>query len=192
MQKIEPKEGEVIVKKQEVKVYLPMRFENVCYEHVPEQIKEKFEKILETRRGIFIHGKSGVGKTHVAYALMKNCILEKDRSAKVVNVPELLHNIRNDFNVHDRKTYEFSEAESINKYRGLLILDDIGAEKCSDWVLETFYIIINNRYNQILPTIFTSNLTIQEFAEHYGDRITSRVVGMCDIYEMTGEDRRLA
>ena len=81
--------------------------------------------------------------------------------------------------------------EEMMKNEGILFLDDIGAEKPSDWVMETFYLIINKRYNEKLPIVFTSNLSIEQLAQTISDRIASRVVETCDIYELVGKDRRL-
>ena len=75
--------------------------------------------------------------------------------------------------------------------KSLLILDDIGVERVSDFVLETLYRVINYRYVNMLPTIFTSNLNIQELADKIGDRSVSRIVEMCGVVELTGSDRRL-
>lgn len=176
-------------KKRELNIRLPKRYEKADYKSVPENIKTIFEKIPTTRQGLYIHGSAGVGKTHIAYALLKAGYEVLHKNTKIYNTTELLHSMRNDFNKDCNKEYCISN--EVRDYRGILIFDDIGAEKLSEWVQETFYLIINKRYNDMLPTIFTSNLSVPQLAEHFGDRITSRIVGMCDIVEIKGEDRRL-
>ena len=73
----------------------------------------------------------------------------------------------------------------------LLILDDLGAEKTTDWALQSLYIIINKRLSEELQTIITSNLSLDELRDKIGDRIASRIAGMCKIVKLTGRDRRL-
>ena len=168
---------------------IPFRYKDAKYEEVPKDIQAKFEVIRESRQGIYIHGGIGTGKTHIAYALNANSKDKAKLDSRFWNTTELLRELRLDF---DRKPEdkEHEESELFN-FRGLLFLDDIGAEKLSDWVLETFYLIVNKRYNEKLPTIFTSNMPIAELAERIGDRTTSRIVEMCDIIKLEGKDRRI-
>jgi len=167
---------------------IPERYQNAQFESVPQDIRERFEKIRETRRGMYIHGPVGTGKTHIAYALKKHWD-EQGRRAIFWNTTELLRSIKNDF---DKKLYDRDrEEERIMDSRGLLFLDDIGSEKITDFVAETFYLIINHRYQEKLPIIFTSNLPIADLADRIGDRTASRIVEMCDVIELIGEDRRM-
>ncbi|EKD46442.1 MAG: hypothetical protein ACD_67C00234G0001, partial [uncultured bacterium] len=73
----------------------------------------------------------------------------------------------------------------------LLVFDDIGAEKSSDWVQETLFVLINHRYEQMLSTILTTNCTLDELATRVGKRITSRLIEMCRCIRMDGEDWRI-
>ena len=167
---------------------IPRRFENTIYKEVPENIKKSFESIPETRRGIYIHGGVGTGKTHVAYALFKEAG-ERKIACGLYNTTEMFREFRNDIRKSDNEVVGMEEILLEN--RGLVIFDDIGAEKLTDWVSETFYLIINRRYEEMLPTIFTSNLDIAQLAERIGDRTVSRIVEMCDIIKLDGKDRRL-
>lgn len=73
----------------------------------------------------------------------------------------------------------------------LLIIDDIGAEKVSDWTLERLYSIINERVVNNRATIYTSNLSPQQLISAVGNRIVSRILGSCEVVELKGADRRL-
>jgi DNA replication protein DnaC len=73
----------------------------------------------------------------------------------------------------------------------LLVLDDLGVEKTTDWALQTLYVILNNRYTNYRQTIITSNLTLEEIGNKLGDRIASRIAGMCSIIQMKGKDKRI-
>ncbi len=153
---------------------------------------------------LFIHGSPGVGKTHIASALVREKILrEQERILRhetetgmyfpiyprMISVPDLLLEIRETFN---GRTGE-GEAGLIERSakRRSLILDDLGVEKTSEWSMQTLYSIIDRRYRDMRQTLITSNLTLDEIAEKVGDRIASRIAGMCKVVEIKGKDRRL-
>ncbi len=168
---------------------IPERYKHVKYEDVPEDIRTKFEKMTETRKGFYIHGAVGSGKTHIAFALHTACFKKLNRHSRFFSTTRLLYEMRKDF---DRDGYDKKRLdEELLNYRGLLILDDIGAEKPTEWVEQTFYLIINERYIDKLPTIFTSNLPIGELAQRIGDRTASRIVEMCDVVDLGDKDRRV-
>ena len=168
---------------------LPKRYENVKYEDVREDIRTLFEKMRETKKGIYLWGGIGSGKTHTLYALKEKTPELLKVVSMLKNSTELLRDIRADF---DRPwNMKLKEEEKIMEFKGLLFIDDIGAEKMTEWVAETFYLILNSRYNEMLPTIFTSNLSPSDLAEKIGDRIVSRIIGSSDVIKLDGEDRRL-
>ena len=167
----------------------PKMYEEAGYADVPNGIKWFFEKIKDTRRGIYVHGAVGSGKTHVAWALAQEWVDKGGRPPLFWNVSELIRSIKRDFGKHayDRDR----EEEYIMQHRGMLFLDDLGAEMATDFVQDTLYLIINRRYEEKLPTIITSNLDLGELSDRVGDRIASRIAGMCDVVELEGGDRRL-
>ena len=169
---------------------LPKRYEEVKYEDVREDIRTLFEGMKDSRKGIYIWGGVGSGKTHTLYALKEKTPELLKVVSMLKNTTELLRDIRTDF----EKPYaeKAREEEKIVDFKGVLFIDDIGAEKMTEWVAETFYLILNHRYNEMIPTIFTSNLSPAELSEKLGDRIVSRIVGSCDVVKLDGEDRRLA
>ena len=107
-----------------------------------------------------------------------------------ISVPELLLKIRGTFN---NSFSETSEQEILNIYScaKVLYLDDLGTEKASDWALQTLYLLIDRRYSEMLRTVISSNLSLDELADHLDDRISSRIAGMCEVIKMEGKDRRL-
>ena len=72
----------------------------------------------------------------------------------------------------------------------LLVLDDVGQEKGSAWVWEQLYILINRRYEALLPTIFTTNLSMDKWASRWGGAIASRILGMSTLILLKGVDYR--
>lgn len=169
---------------------IPKRYEKARYSDVPSAVRGQFTQLREKRKGIYLHGPVGTGKTHIAYALKAEWDrLNPHRPAIFWNTTDLMQSIRDDF---DRHAYDKTHsAKRIIESRALLFLDDFGTEKPTEWVLERIYNIINHRYNTMMPMVITSNLSIDEVGSQFGDRIASRLVEMCEIFELDGEDRRL-
>jgi DNA replication protein DnaC len=85
-----------------------------------------------------------------------------------------------------------SESDVVRKYQRMpyMVLDDLGAEKMTDWSVSSLYVVLSGRYNANRPTIVTSNLTLAQIAE-WEPRIASRLGGMC-VVQLDGKDKRLA
>ena len=173
-------------------INIPKRFEGAKYEDVPANIQALIENIAISRKGIYIYSDCGTGKTHVAYAIAKK--MDEDKfKVKFYNTTNLLKYLKEDFSEQSKLlSFDNTNYGLLLSYTGLLIIDDFGTEKMSEWVEETFYSLINKRYEEVLPTIFTSNLSPDKLTEKYGDRIVSRIIGSCDVIELTGSDKRLS
>jgi len=141
-------------------------------------------------KGITLWGRPGVGKTHIACAVAKQ-VIEKGYSAVFGSVPTLLSSIRAGFNGGDAADTVLKRYKTVD----LLILDDLGKEKVTEWVEETVYEIINARYEYEKPTIVTTNIGIDAVAERYawnGAAIKSRLYEMNDGFIVKGGDFRLS
>lgn len=171
---------------------IPPKYQNADYELVPQQIKDSVKKMLkgENRRGLYLHGEYGTGKTQIMYAIFKR-YNEVNEFSKALfwNVTDLLQEMKNDFDKPNSE--KLRPEENLMDCKDLLFLDDIGAENMTGWVAEKFYRIINHRYENMLPTFFTSNLRLGELGDKVGTAVASRIVEMCDIVELTGKDRRI-
>lgn len=131
---------------------------------------------------LYIYGDQETGKTiyaaqtieTIAEALWRGY---QSREIIFISTPELFRRLKKSY---DSK--EVSESEIFEKHMKtwLLVLDDIGVNgKPSEWLLENLYLLINYRYENLLPTIFTSNFDLNKLAKVYGDtRITSRIKRM--------------
>lgn len=166
----------------------PQRRGNIY--QIAKQYAEDFTP--KTNTGLIFYGKAGAGKTHLAVAIARHVIEQKQTAARVARTVELLAGIRQTFNEHDGYRAE-SEAELIQKfiYVPLLVLDDLGAEKISDWVREVLYRIIDERWLEQRPMIVTTNLNLKELEERIGERIVSRIAGICVQVEMQNRDYRI-
>ena len=107
------------------------------------------------KRGLFFLGDPGVGKTHLAVAILKQVILTRGARGLFYDTRDLLKVIRGTYNAVV-KTTELEVLRPVME-ADLLVLDDLGAEKTSEWVEETLNLIVNTRYNERRATIFTSN-----------------------------------
>lgn len=163
----------------------PRRFEEADFKAIPKQVRDCIEKIRETRKGIYLWGPVGSGKTYAIYAIKKR-LQDMGIRTKIYSAPEMFDKIRDDFDHKDSYNLEHILAN-----RGVLIIDDLGAEKASEWISETMFRIVNKRYEEMLPTIITSNLELGELTDRLGDRIPSRIAEMCDVIKLEGKDRRL-
>jgi len=154
--------------------------------------------------GLLFIGPCGVGKTHLAVAIIRELIEKKNAACTFYDFRELIRDIQSTFTPDS----SLSEAEILAPVfdAGVLVLDELGAKRPTAWVEEMVFYIINQRYNQKKPTIFTSNyLDIDEVEEgrdgldkrkddslvsRIGYRLRSRLYEMCKVVNMQGEDYR--
>jgi len=146
-------------------------------------------------KGLFFLGKPGLGKTHLSVAILKEVIKRTNAKALFYDVRELLKDIRNTYNPVVRST-ELQVIQPVMAAE-LLVLDDLGAEKTSEWVEETLNLIVNTRYNEKRITIFTSNYGKLEdlndpdnLVVRVGYRMWSRLQEMCEFVELRSFDYR--
>src|SRR5215208_1691945 len=151
---------------------------------------EHWQENREAGKGIYFCGGVGVGKTHLAVAVMNELIQRKRVPSLFVTVPELLDNLRGAYNDPGRDLDEWMDAV---KNADLLVLDDLGSEKATQWVQERLYVIVNHRYREALPTIFTSNVGGKDLFAQLGERTASRIIAMCgEAIRIEGPDHRAA
>jgi len=146
-------------------------------------------------QGVFLDGQPGVGKTHLAVAVLKQVIQTTAARGLFYDTRELLRVIRSTYDPSIRTT-ELQVLRPVME-ADLLVLDDLGAEKTSEWVEETMNLIVNTRYNERKLTLFTSNY--QDIPDEtdpnallfrIGHRMRSRLHEMCEFVEMDGADYR--
>ena len=148
-------------------------------------------------KGAMFYGATGTGKTLLA-AIVAQEKMNRGVSVAFASVPELLMDIRDSFG-----TSRTAEILRSVQRAPCLVLDDLGAERMSEWVGEQVFAILNYRSNHELQTIITSNYGLKALAERMtaaskgtGDdvqsqRILSRICGMCYIVEVVGRDFRM-
>ena len=182
------------------KRYLHCTFDNfTAYNESLEQAVVKARHVADAfpaSRGLLFEGQPGVGKTHLAVAVLKQVIETAGVRGLFYDTRDLLRIIRSTYDPSIRTT----ELEVLRPVMtaDLLVLDDLGAEKTSEWVEETMNLIVNTRYNERRLTVFTSNY--QDFPEELaepnslifriGHRMRSRLHEMCEFLQLDGADYR--
>jgi DNA replication protein DnaC len=168
---------------------------NASLERAVAQARRIAEAYPVVSKGLLLEGQPGVGKTHLAVAVLKQIIAATGARGLFYDTRDLLRVIRSTYDPSIRTT-EFEILRPVMQ-ADLLVLDDLGAEKTSEWVEETMNLIVNTRYNEKRLTIFTSNY--QDIPDEtdpnsllfrIGFRMRSRLHEMCEFVEMDGADYR--
>ena len=180
---------------------IPRRFTGVSFDRPPvTEIDSKLvfpvrryvrslDHNLDAGKGLFIMGPVGTGKTTLAMLVSKHA-LEAGRSVAIYSVPRLLGEIRRTYDGEARR----SDLELLDRLAAvdLLHLDDLGAERTSEWVLEQLYSIINARYEDGRSLIVTTNVGVDDLGKQIGERTVSRLAEMCEAIMLQGDDQRQA
>jgi DNA replication protein DnaC len=147
---------------------------------------------LSDGRGLWFLGDVGTGKTTLAM-LVSKAALDAGHSVAIYSVPRLLAEIRD---TYDSDPGERSYMDFFRRLVAvdLLHLEDLGAEKQTDWVLEQLYSLVNQRYEDRRSILVTSNVsTPAELEDQIGKRTVSRLMEICgDPLRLFGEDMRIS
>lgn len=131
-------------------------------------------------------GNRGTGKTHLAAAGLREVAERHGVRGLFVVVPDLIDRYRRTQNP-ERATETAEDVDDLLRRVPLLVLDDLGVGRQTEFAEERMYGVINRRYNDVRPTIVTTNVPLMELEE----RIRSRVLSG-EVVQFRGEDRRLA
>lgn len=152
---------------------------------IAKKYVENFDKMLEDGKGLLLFGGVGNGKTF-ASACIANALIDKGYPVMMTNFARIANTVQGMF--EGRQEYY----DSFNRFP-LLVIDDLSAERKTEYMQEIVFNVIDSRYRAGLPTIVTSNLTadaIKNPADIAYQRIFSRLLEMCVPIEVKGEDRR--
>lgn len=168
------------------------------------ELGRRVDELARRGRGAYLWGRPGRGKTYAAACAVR---LAMERAgyglgatsggveppmfpARIVTTAELL--------AAERAAFDGGEGGALERAAGcwLLVLDDIGAERATDWAVEQLTRLVDRRVADGLPIVCTSNLPLGRLGEAWGgmpgERLVSRLAGACERIEVAGADRRLA
>ncbi len=148
---------------------------------------QHFDEFRKQGKGLLLFGSVGTGKTFLA-SCVANALIDKGTPALVTNFARIANTVQGLF--EGRQEYY----DSLNKFP-LLVLDDLSAERKTEYMQEIVFNVIDARYRAKLPLIITTNLTREELmnpADITYQRIFSRLFEMCTPIEIAGTDRRHA
>lgn len=143
---------------------------------------------FESSINLIISGEPGTGKTGLAIGALRAVHDGTDRSVGFINVPDYLDCLRPTEFAEQRVRGEQLRRRA--ERASLLVIDDLGAEKSSEWVAAQMYHIVNSRYEHGKPMIITTNATRKELSDAYGDRVVDRIVERSSRINMDGANLR--
>ncbi len=159
-----------------------------------DRFYESFD-FSKNMKGLYLHGSFGSGKTFLISALFNELKEKKNVSAEVIYFPEILRELKGDWELYESRMKRYQTID-------ILCIDDIGAEKVSEWSRdEVLGTILQTRMNHNLTTFFTSNLTLEELEKHFllsdksdekikARRIMERIKQLTVDMELISENRR--
>jgi DNA replication protein DnaC len=178
---------------------IPRRYRDVAFDRPPvteiepsvvaatRRFCEDIHRHLDAGHGLWFMGPVGTGKTTLAM-LVSKAALKAGRSVAIYSLPRLLNEIR------DTHRAERSHVELLDRLTAvdLLHIDDVGAERTTDWVLEELYSIVNARYEDQRSIVVTTNIDDRDrLCEQITARTVSRLTEMCDELPVLGDDHRM-
>lgn len=201
------------------RAHIPKRYENCtlesyeCLRGIDKSLKAALLMAqgfvrgypMETHgQGLLLTGSIGVGKTHLAVGILQALVSERGASGLYCDYRDLLKQVQNSYN-HSVAATELEVLRPVFEAE-VLVLDELGAAKPSDWVWDTVAHILNTRYNDRRTTIITTNygnagplgsesgpksaMREETLGDRIGERMRSRLQEMCVVVEMTGVDFR--
>ncbi|MFQ5740589.1 MAG: ATP-binding protein [Acidobacteriota bacterium] len=165
---------------------------------------EYVEAFPNVPRGLLFVGSCGVGKTHLSVAILRSLVQERRISARFVDEAELLRRLQYSYGPDSNETEK--EVLLPLMKTDLVVWDDLGTGRPTEWVRETIRTVINHRYTYERQTIFSTNWPISQdsdaerqflskreerLSDRIGHRLLSRIMEMCEVVKVEGPDARL-
>ena len=184
---------------------VPPRYKNCTFENYDEEqgsptfqsAVEKWstnvDKRMEDGMGLYIYGKTGLGKTHMAVAALNKIISTKQLSGLFLSYDiftEMVHDSRN----NDGELPEMYGDPNLLKYMrrvyDIVVVDNLNADRLTEYMAKTVSNMIESRYEMQLPTIFTTEIIPDKLPAIYSPRVHSIIKQSCFMVGVTGEDYR--
>jgi DNA replication protein DnaC len=188
-----------LAKARSLSAVIPRRYRDAAFDRPPvtdidpqvvsavRRFADSIDQHLDAGHGLWFMGPVGTGKTTLAMLVSKSA-LKAGRSVAIYSLPRLLNEIRDTYRA------ERSHIDLLDRLTAvdLLHVDDVGAERTNDWVLEELYSIVNARYEEQRSMVITTNILDREaLCAQITERTVSRLTEMCDELPLIGNDRRM-
>jgi len=166
-----------------IKKMLPTKYHSIETDY--QEMLEKYED-----KNIFIYGDVGRGKTVFMSSMLKRCA-HAGLDVMWLSYTSFIMKLQNCFAKENKGETAYDEAQRIARFNGVLFIDDLGAEKLTDFVRQITYYILNEREQWMGRIVITSNFSLDEIDTLIDRRVSSRICGMCEIVSFSrGKDRR--
>lgn len=185
---------------------IPRRYKNITMASYNPNIGDKnaYEAILTWQQeaskhvsegmGLYIYGDSGVGKTHLAQALLKELVTEHTLSGMFIPTTTYIEMMYDEIRNNGELPEEYADqnvAKYLRRIYDVVILDSLGEEHDSDFTKRSLMSFLENRYNCKLTTIITSNLSPMRVKSRYGERFHSILHDCCMSIPVLGDNQRI-
>lgn len=148
-----------------------------------QKYAEKFVKIGTAPQGLLLHGSVGTGKTF-ASACIANYLMDNGKTVLVMNLGLYLIKLKKEWDEAESNVLEYV------KQCDLLVIDDFGVEKISEFVIDKTFALIDTRYRAEKPLIITTNLSLEDIEDKFGSRVADRLQEMCYPLRVDGQSKR--
>ncbi|MDT0302934.1 ATP-binding protein [Streptomonospora wellingtoniae] len=176
---------------------IPLRYKDATADHpdIAQWVRDIVTHAVTEQRGVCVAvesgpsltllGPTGTGKTHLAYGAMNALAASGVRLRWEMSTAA-------DIYARLRPRHQVDSEAEFREIAGapLLVIDDLGAAKDSEWTEEINYRLINHRYERVMPTLITSNVPVNELKTKLGERVNSRLREMTSRVVLEGQDRR--
>jgi DNA replication protein DnaC len=153
-----------------------------------EKFVQNWQEMRKNGYGFFFWGNVGAGKTHTSTALANELMEKQLVEVLFLNMPETVTRVKKTFDA-EIKTADAKLFDRMKEVE-LLVIDDLGVEKYSDWLSDQIYQIIDHRWKNQKPMIITSNQSLNDLGKFYKPQVASRIWGCCKSIKFVDKDRR--
>ena len=186
---------------------IPKKFEKVTLEDYDKNIGDhdvqyaimtwlkSADENIKNGSGLYLFGGTGVGKTHLAQALLKQTIVNHKVSGMFIPATNYIEMMYDEISNEGNLPEEYSTPYLAKYLRGvydLVVLDSLGDENDTEFTRRSISNLINHRHNAQLPIIITSLYNPKKLATRYGERLLSVITDSCRLLPIAGTDQRNA
>lgn len=146
---------------------------------------DNFATMMESGKGLLLYGNVGSGKSYMA-ACIANALIDQGTPALMTNFSRIVNQLQETFDGRQRYLDRLNEFD-------LLVIDDLAAERDTDYMWEQVMNVVDSRYRAGLPLVVTTNLRLEDLTDPSDirrERVYSRLVEMCIPVKVSGQDRR--